>query len=227
MLAVSLIRCADVDDCGVGAGIEMEEIGPVSDLDFDFTVDDINFEDFFLRLEDGDALPDLEVDPAEIFTDFEAIATGSDGVMDQEVPSVQPLTDAVHSLDALDPCSVVLGEDNTTRADVEEGKGECNHAEEVVQGNGDFGDGGGTVFPEEKSLSSTTSSSQEAESQHKSSSKYLQGKKKSKVRMHVNLQASPNSNKNYKDWSCDTTCYAIFFLRWIGHRSFTGDLFKR
>ncbi|CAN6195124.1 unnamed protein product [Urochloa humidicola] len=89
MLAVSPVRCADVEECTGGAGMELEEIEPVSDLDFDFTVDDIDFGDFFLRLEDGDALPDLEVDPAEIFTEFEAIATGSDSVMDQEVPSVQ------------------------------------------------------------------------------------------------------------------------------------------
>lgn len=191
--------CADVEECGgAAAGIkEMEEIavGPVSDLDFDFTVDDIDFGDFFLRLDDddGDALPDLEVDPAEIFiTDFEAIATGAGhgGVMDQEVPSVLPLADAVHigAVDVdVDPCCPgVLGgeEDNvTTCEDVEEGKGECNddHAEgeEVVAGNGDSGEGGcGTVLGE-KSPSSTTS--QEAESRHKSSNKHSHGKKKAKV----------------------------------------------
>ncbi|CAN6169940.1 unnamed protein product [Urochloa humidicola] len=184
MLAVSPVRCADVEECTGGAGImELEEIGPVSDLDFDFTVDDIDFGDFFLRLEDGDALPDLEVDPAEIFTDFEAIATGSDGVMDQEVPSVQPLADAVH-LDAVDPCSSVLREENNTACpDVEEGKGECNHVEEVVPAGNNCdlgGGGGGTILAEEKSPSSTTSSSQEAESRHKSS-KHSQGKKKAKV----------------------------------------------
>jgi len=182
-----------MEECRGGAGVEMEEIGhgPVSDdLDFDFTVDEIDFGDFFLRLEDGDALPDLEVDPGEIFTDFEAITTGSDGVMDQEVPSVQPLADAVQ-VDAVDPCSSVLGEENTTLVDVEEEKGEyyCNHAEDVVAGtNGNFGGGGGTVLAEEKSPSSTTSSSQEAESRHKSTSKHSsQGKKKAKVCMHVNL----------------------------------------
>ncbi|CAN6207704.1 unnamed protein product [Urochloa humidicola] len=179
MLALSPVRCAGVEECGGGAGMELEEIGPVSDLDFDFTVDDIDFGDFFLRLEDGDALPDLEVDPAEIFSEFEAIATGSDGVMDQEVPSVQSLADAAQ-LDAVDPCVGVLGEENTTtRPDVEEGKGECNHAEEVVPGNGDSGGGGGTVLAEEKSPSSTTSSSQEAESR-RNSSKHSQGKKKAK-----------------------------------------------
>ncbi|CAN6221310.1 unnamed protein product [Urochloa humidicola] len=184
MLALSPARCADVEECTGGAGImELEEIGPVSDLDFDFTVDDIDFGDFFLRLEDGDALPDLEVDPAEIFTDFEAIATtGSDGVMDQEVPSVQSLADAVH-LDAVDPCSSVLREENNTACpDVEEGKGECNHVEEVVPAGNNCdlgGGGGGTILAEEKSPSSTTSSSQEAESRHKSS-KHSQGKKKAK-----------------------------------------------
>ncbi|CAD6337114.1 unnamed protein product [Miscanthus lutarioriparius] len=186
--------CADVEECGGGAAgsKEMEEIvvGPVSDLDFDFTVDDIDFGDFFLRLEDddGDALPDLEVDPAEIFiTDFEAIATAAgDGVMDQEVPSVTvlPLADAVH-IGAVDPCCPgVLGEDNVvTCEEVEEGKGECNHAEgeEVVAGNGDSGEGGCGAVLGEKSPSSTTSSSQEAESRHKSSNKHSHGKKKAKV----------------------------------------------
>jgi len=187
MLVVAVsspVRCADVEECRGSAGMEMEEIGPVSDdLDFDFTVDEIDFGDFFLRLEDGDALPVLEVDPGEIFTDFEAITTGSDGVMDQEVPSVQPLADAVQ-LDAVDPCSSVLGEENTTLVDVEEEKGEyyCNHAEDVVAGtNGNFGGGGGTVLAEEKSPSSTTSSSREAESRHKSTTKHSQGKKKAKV----------------------------------------------
>lgn len=198
--------CADVEECGGGAAgskHEMEEIivGPMSDLDFDFTVDDIDidFGDFFLRLEDdGDALPNLEVDPAEIFTDFEfeAIAAGSDGVMDQEVPSVLPLADAAHIGAVEDTCcGGVLGDDDdnvTCAADVEEGKGECNHhaeGEEVVAGNGDSGEGGcGTVLAGEKSPSSTTSSSQEAESRHKSSNKHSQGKKKAKVRyahMHV------------------------------------------
>lgn len=164
--------------------MEMEDIGPVSDLGFDFTVDDIDFGDFFLRLEDGDALPDLEVDPSEIFTDFEALGTSGDGVMDQEVPSVKPLADAVVHIGAVDPCCGVLGEENTTSADVEEGKGECNHADDVVvAGNGDFGEGCAT----EKSPSSTASSSQEAESHHKSSNKHSQGKKKAKVRMHMRV----------------------------------------
>lgn len=202
--AASPVMCADVEECGGGAGgksKQMEEmvVGPaVSDLDFDF---DIDFGDFFLRLDDddGDALPDLEVDPAEIFiTDFEAIATaagdGGGGVMDQEVPSVLPLPDAAHIGAVVDPCCdcpgvVDLGEDNvvvTCEADVEEGKGECNnHAdegEEVVAGNngGDSGEGGcGTVLSE-KSPSSPTS--QEVESRHKSSSKHSHGKKKAKVR---------------------------------------------
>ncbi|XP_062228848.1 probable transcription factor GLK1 [Phragmites australis] len=180
MLAVSPVRCTNVEEHVGGAGMEMEAIGPVSsDLDFDFTVDDIDFGDFFLRLEDGDALPDLEVEPAEIFTDFEAIATGSDGVTDQEVPSVLPFEDAAH-IGAVDPCSGVLAEENTTFLDAEEGKGECNHDEEVVAGNGDFG-AGEAMAAEVKSPSSTTSSSHEAESRHKSSSKNSQGKKKAKV----------------------------------------------
>ncbi|WVZ80669.1 hypothetical protein U9M48_028126 [Paspalum notatum var. saurae] len=181
MLAVSPVRRADVEECGGGAAMAMEEIGLVSDLDFDFTVDDIDFGDFFLRIEDGDALPDLEVDPAEIFTDFDAITSvADDGVMDQEVPSVQPLAVEVHK-GAVDPCSTgVIGEENTESPDVEEGKGECNPAEELLAGNCDFGGGCGTIDAE-KSPSSTTSSLQEAESRHKSSCKHSQGKKKAKV----------------------------------------------
>jgi len=68
---------------------------------------------------------------------------------------------------------------------VEEGKGECNHAEgeEVVVSNGDSGEGGCETVLGEKSPSSTTSSSQEAESRHKSSNKHSHGKKKAKVCM--------------------------------------------
>lgn len=170
----------------------MEEtaVGPVSDsdLDFDFTVDDIDFGDFFLRLDDGDdALPGLEVDPAEIvFADFEAIATagGDGGVTDQEVPSVLPFADAAH-IGSVDPCCGVLGEDNDAAcADVEEGKGECDHADEVAaagNNNSDSGEGCGGAFAGEKSPSSTASSSQEAESRRKVSKKHSQGKKKAKV----------------------------------------------
>lgn len=75
MLAVSSARClaADADEQRAEAA-PMETAGGAAvvadlDIDFDFTVDDIDFGDFFLRLEDGDALPDLEVDPADIFTD--------------------------------------------------------------------------------------------------------------------------------------------------------------
>ncbi|KAL6594798.1 hypothetical protein ACP70R_048247 [Stipagrostis hirtigluma subsp. patula] len=190
MLAVSPVRCSDVEERAGGAAamgmVEAAAGPPVSEFDFDFSVDDIDFGDFFLRLDDGDALPDLEVDPAEIFTDFETIATGGgDGVMDQEVPSVQPLPDHAAHIGSVDPCSGgIHGEESTTFvADVEEGKGECNHAEEVVvgSGDGDFDAGEAVAAAEVKSPSSTTSSSQEAESRHKSSSKNSQGKKKAKV----------------------------------------------
>lgn len=193
-MSPSPVRCADAEECGGGgASKEMEEtaVGPVSDsdLDFDFTVDDIDFGDFFLRLDDGDdALPGLEVDPAEIvFADFEAIATagGDGGVTDQEVPSVLPFADAAH-IGSVDPCCGVLGEDNDAAcADVEEGKGECDHADEVAaagNNNSDSGEAGcGGAFAGEKSPSSTASSSQEAESRRKVSKKHSQGKKKAKV----------------------------------------------
>ncbi|TVU10711.1 hypothetical protein EJB05_44255 [Eragrostis curvula] len=189
MLAVSPAGCAGLDERTGGAagvvGMEAEAIGAISDLDFDFSVDDIDFGDFFLRLEDGDALPDLEVDPADIFTEFEEIATGGNGVTDQEVPSVHnPSPDGAHVADVADPCNGVLGEENPSLVDAQaEGKGECNLADDAVAGNnGDFAGGGGAVAAvEEKSTSSTTSSSQEAESRHKSSSKNSHGKKKAKV----------------------------------------------
>lgn len=188
MLAVSPATCPDLEEragaggAATGIGMETEAIGAVSDLDFNFTVDDIDFGDFFLRLEDdGDALPDLEVDPADIFTDFEEIAAGGNGVMDQEVPSVnRPSPDGAH----VDPCSGVLAEENNTaHVDAEEGKGECNQEDDeaiAAANNGDFA-GGGAIAAEEKSTSSTTSSSQEAESRHKSSGKNSHGKKKAKV----------------------------------------------
>lgn len=180
---MSPARCADAEDqrVGVAGGAGMEEAGGVmSDIEFDFTVDDIDFGDFFLRLEDGHALPDLVVDPAEIFTDFEPVATGGEGARDQEVPSVE-LSASVADVGAVNTCGGVIGEKNTAFAEAGEEKRECNYVEEVVEGNGDVGGDDGGVVAEAKSPSSTTSSSQEAESRRKSSSKHSQGKKKAKV----------------------------------------------
>ncbi|KAL5199434.1 hypothetical protein ABZP36_020637 [Zizania latifolia] len=184
MLAVSPspARCPDVEEgAGAAAGGAVMEIGGValSDMEFDFTVDDIDFGDFFLRLEDGDVLPGLEVDPAEIFTDFEVVATsgGEEGVQDQEVPTVEVLAPA-EDVGAVDPFGGVVGEDNTASAEAGV-KGGCNQAEEAVEGNGDVG--GAVEAGAKLSPSSTTSSSHEAESRHKSSSKSTHGKKKAKV----------------------------------------------
>uniref|UniRef100_A0A0D9WQG0 HTH myb-type domain-containing protein n=1 Tax=Leersia perrieri TaxID=77586 RepID=A0A0D9WQG0_9ORYZ len=182
MLAVSPAMCPDVaeDRARVVAGdaVGMEVVG---DMEFDFSVDDIDFGDFFLRLEDGDVLPDLEaVDPAEIFTDFEAIATsgGEEFQEDQEVPTVELLA-PVEDVGVVD---VVVGEEHrefVAEAAGEEEKVGCNQDDEAEEANADVG-GDAAVVAEAKS-SSTTSSSQEAESRHKSSSKSSQGKKKAKV----------------------------------------------
>ncbi|GJM99665.1 hypothetical protein PR202_ga16786 [Eleusine coracana subsp. coracana] len=190
MLAVSPVGCSGLEEraAATGIGMETEAIGAVSSdlVDFDFTVDDIDFGDFFLRLEDdGDALPDLEVDPSDIFTEFEEIAAGgNNGVTDQEVPTS---VNRPASPPDVDPCSGVLtAEENAAVVafvDVEEGKGESNqqHADEAAAAanNGDFA--AVMIAAEEKSTSSTTSSSQEAESRHKSSGKSSHGKKKAKV----------------------------------------------
>jgi SHAQKYF class myb-like DNA-binding protein len=210
MLAVPPARCAGLEEratagdaTGVG-GMETEAIGALSDLEFDFSVDDIDFGDFFLRLEDdGDALPDLEVDPADIFTDFEEIAAGGNGVTDQEVPS------SIHlpSLDGaqFDTCSAVLAEENNTAlvGAEEEGKRECNQLADEAAAAGNDGDfaGGGTAAVAEKSTSSSTSSSKEADSRHKSSGKNSHGKKKAKVRHAYawqNFGASPKSEQKKK-----------------------------
>ena len=183
MLAVSPAMCPDIEDRAAVAGdAGMEVVGMSSDdMDqFDFSVDDIDFGDFFLRLEDGDVLPDLEVDPAEIFTDFEAIATsGGEGVQDQEVPTVELLAPA-DDVGVLDPCGdVVVGEENAAYAGAGEEKGGCNQDDDAGEANVD--DGAAAVEAKSSSPSSTTSSSQEAESRHKSSSKSSHGKKKAKV----------------------------------------------
>ena len=179
MLAVSSSSsagCAGEDaGCLRGAEVAGMETAVVADLDmdFDFTVDDIDFGDFFLRLEDGDALPDLEVDPAEIFAEFEAVAAGR--VQDQQVPCAELLA-AVEDVGSVSPTGGgVIGVENTAFAEA----GQCNHAEE----DGNMGMGGDrAVVPDAKSPSSTTSSSStEAESRHKSSSKNSHGKKKTKV----------------------------------------------
>jgi hypothetical protein len=191
MLSVSLARCASLEEraaAGEATGMETEAIGAVSDLDFDFSLDDIHFGDFFLRLEDdGDALPDLEVDPSYIFTDFEEIAACGNAVTDQEVPTCVYHTHTSPAEGAhVDPCSRggLAEENNAALLDAEaEGKGECNQlADEAVAAanNGDFVGDGTAVAADEKSTSST-SSSQEAESRHKSSGKNSLGKKKAKV----------------------------------------------
>jgi hypothetical protein len=236
MLAVPPARCAGLEEratagdaTGVG-GMETEAIGALSDLEFDFSVDDIDFGDFFLRLEDdGDALPDLEVDPADIFTDFEEIAAGGNGVTDQEVPS------SIHlpSLDGaqFDTCSAVLAEENNTAlvGAEEEGKRECNQLADEAAAAGNDGDfaGGGTAAVAEKSTSSSTSSSKEADSRHKSSGKNSHGKKKAKVRHTYAWQdfgASPKSEQKKRVQFRLVTLGCLFCLcRWTGHQSFTGD----
>ncbi|XP_006656059.1 probable transcription factor GLK1 [Oryza brachyantha] len=191
MLAVSPAMCPDVDERAGLAGAEvvaagMEVVGSVgmpSDMEFDFSVDDIDFGDFFLRLEDGDVLPDLEVDPAEIFTDFEAAAASGgegDGVQDQKVPTVELLA----TQDVLDPCGDVAVEENAAISEAGPGheKAGCNQDDDAAEVNADVGgDAAAVAEAKASSPSSTTSSSQEAESRHKSSSKSSQGKKKAKV----------------------------------------------
>lgn len=187
MLAVSAARCA-VDDARdqhradeeVASGMESTVVTTSDlDMDFDFTVDDIDFGDFFLRLEDGDALPDLEVDPAEIFAEFEAAAAGGvEGLQDQQVPCAE-LVAAVEDVGSVSPTGGVIGVvENSAFAETGDEKGECNPADE----DGNMG-GDRAIVPDAKSpSSSTTSSSTEAESRrHKSSGKSSHGKKKAKV----------------------------------------------
>jgi hypothetical protein len=189
MLAVSAARCAvddavnqHVADAELASGVEAPAVTTDLDMDFDFSVDDIDFGDFFLRLEDGDALPDLEVDPAEIFAEFEAVAAGAVGVelQDQRVPCAELLT-AVEDVGSVSPTGGVIGVEVAEAGDE---KGECNQAEEV----GNTGHGDRAIVPDAKSpSSSTTSSSTEAESRHRSSGKSSHGKKKAKVH---NMHAS-------------------------------------
>ncbi|VAI76963.1 unnamed protein product [Triticum turgidum subsp. durum] len=184
MLAVSSARClADdaVEQCAEAAPVETVGGAVVVadlDIDFDFTVDDIDFGDFFLRLEDGDALPDLEVDPADIFTDLEAAAAGVEELQDQQVPCAELLA-AVEDVGSVSSAGGVIAVENAAFAEagLGDGKRGCSQAEvDESMGGGDR-----PVVPDAKSPSSTTSSSTEAESRHKSSSKNSHGKKKAKV----------------------------------------------
>jgi hypothetical protein len=186
MLAVSAARCP-VDDAvadqrsaeeeAVVSGVETVGAATALDMDFDFTVDDIDFGDFFLRLEDGDALPDLEVDPAEIFAEFEAVAAGGgvvEELRDQQVPCAELLA-AVEDVGSASPTG---GVENVVFAEAGDEKGECNNQTDE---DGNMG-GDRPVVPDAKSpSSSTTSSSTEAESRHRSSGKSTHGKKKAKV----------------------------------------------
>jgi len=181
MLAVASAsaRClpADAEEQRAPEVAPMETVAPDLDIDFDFTVDDIDFGDFFLRLEDGDALPDLEVDPADIFTDLEAAAAGVQELQDQQVPCAELLA-AVEDVGSVSTAGGAIDVERTAAfAEAGDEKRECNRAE--VDEN--MGDDRAIVFvPDAKSPSSTTSSSTEAESRHKSS-KNSHGKKKAKV----------------------------------------------
>ncbi|KQK18628.1 hypothetical protein BRADI_1g43710v3 [Brachypodium distachyon] len=192
MLAVSTPRCgADAED---QRAVELETAGAHFDMDqLDFTVDDIDFGDFFLRLEHGDALPDLEVDDdpaADIFSDFEAaVATGGavEELQDQEVPCDELLPGSLlhDDVGSVSPTGggVIGAVENMAFAEAaDDGEKEgCNQAMEDGNVNCNVG-GNGAAMEDAKSPCSTASSSQEAESRHKSSrKKNSHGKKKAKV----------------------------------------------
>uniref|UniRef100_A0ACD6A0D2 Uncharacterized protein n=1 Tax=Avena sativa TaxID=4498 RepID=A0ACD6A0D2_AVESA len=191
MLAVSSARCAAADDAAdqhsagadVAGSVETAAVVTELDMNFDFTVDDIDFGDFFLRLEDGDALPDLEVDPAEIFAEFEAVVAGGgvEELQDQQVPCAEILA-SVEDVGSVSPTGGAIGVQNTAFAAESGGddKGECNS---LAEEEGNMLSGDRATVPDAKSpSSSTTSSSTEAESRrHKSSGKSSHGKKKAKV----------------------------------------------
>ncbi|KAM0837742.1 hypothetical protein ACQ4PT_061435 [Festuca glaucescens] len=139
MLAVSAARCA-VDDAGeqrraeeeaAASGVETVAMTDL-DMDFDFTVDDIDFGDFFLRLEDGDALPDLEVDPAEIFAEFEAVAAGGgmEELRDQQVPCAELLA-AMENVGSASPTGG--GVENAAFAEAGDEKGKTSHGKKKAK----------------------------------------------------------------------------------------------
>lgn len=64
MLAVSQLRGSNGDERDGEVG------GLVNNFSGDTLLEDINFDDLFMGFEDGDILPDLEVDPDEIFAEF-------------------------------------------------------------------------------------------------------------------------------------------------------------
>ncbi|KAG1330468.1 putative transcription factor GLK1 [Cocos nucifera] len=64
MLPVSPLRGSNEDEADGEVG------GLVGDFSGDILLEDINFDDLFMWFDDGEILPDLEVDPAEIFAEF-------------------------------------------------------------------------------------------------------------------------------------------------------------
>ncbi|XP_010904901.1 probable transcription factor GLK1 [Elaeis guineensis] len=64
MLPVSPLRSSNEEERDGEVG------GMVGDFSGDIVLEDINFDDFFMGFDDGEILPVLEVDPAEIFVEF-------------------------------------------------------------------------------------------------------------------------------------------------------------
>ncbi|KAG9447800.1 hypothetical protein H6P81_013928 [Aristolochia fimbriata] len=71
MLSVSPLRCSTLKDETDGDVVGSFSIGGDDDFPAGDLLDDINFDDLFVGIDDGD-LPDLEVDP-EMFADFSSV----------------------------------------------------------------------------------------------------------------------------------------------------------
>ncbi|KAM0944560.1 putative transcription factor MYB-HB-like family [Dioscorea sansibarensis] len=94
MLAVSPVRSSN------GDGRELETVGFTCE---GALLEDINFDELFMGFDEGDILPDLEVDPAEIFAEFSAsgeedsanTAPNPSASSELEVPVVQEVQEVI------------------------------------------------------------------------------------------------------------------------------------
>lgn len=124
MLAVSPLITSNISRDEEGEGemerfsMECHDFGDLSDGNL---LESINFDDIFVGIDDGDVLPDLEMDP-EIFADF-SLSTGDDSDM---------ATSSSVSLENVETDNKVEHDFTRTREKEKEDKVSSDSGEEIV-----------------------------------------------------------------------------------------------
>ncbi|XP_078431496.1 putative transcription factor GLK1 [Wolffia australiana] len=91
MLAISPLRSTNDGDRGGDTGTDFSALasGGADNFSGDFSTGDllesIDFDDLFVGFDDGEALPDLELDPTEMLAEFSGTSTASRSTGDQDL----------------------------------------------------------------------------------------------------------------------------------------------